>query len=870
MVDLIDGKLIESSLVRSSCDSSGSAHSILEKWKECVIKCIGNHIVDGIGFAMPGPFMYDKGISLMNGLGKFDSLFGVNIRQYFSSAFNIPGENIKFLNDAACFALGEYYFGSAKSYKKGIYLTIGTGFGSTFLDDGSVMSTGENVPEHGWLYHVPFQNSIAEEFFSEKWILKRYFELSGVRCEGVKDISEKKQLENLFQEFTSNLANFLEHWIRVFEAKCLVIGGNILKYKADLILPVLQDLLAKMNLNVDVVSAELFEDGAILGASAAFKEKVDSTSNNTFRVTNQNLLPLRKNIEKNIDCKYDMYPVFDCGNNKILFGYDSLVDMICDKREIVIDGYSGVIFEHIREEIDRRLKIKNKTVLWLEAVAALKSEEEIELMLEPFLGGNDPLFGKKCTLDFAKFFVNNALIRFKNDDKFDINIYIGIGSSLIRSNAPVVYFDVCKNEIQYRSRAKSIYNFGLKKSILSSKEAYKRFYFIDWPILNSYKKLIKDRIEIYVDDQRYKTPVWMKGEELCHALLNLSQSVIRVRPWFESGVWGGTWMKENIPKIAQNVINYAWSFELIAPENGIILASDNYMLEVSFDLFMYHMQTAILGKRAAEIYGYEFTIRFDFLDTFDGDNLSIQCHPGKRYMHENFNETLPQDETYYILDTKENAKVFLGFHEAINEEEFQRDVTNSFQNSARLDIEKYVKSHESKKHDFFLIPNGTIHGSGRNNLVLEISSTPYIFTFKIYDWLRADLDGKPRTLNIKRAFENLDFNQKGNVIEKELISFANLIESTNEFSIYHLQTHKTHFYDVHRIELINEIKLETNDQFHILMVVEGDYVQVLIDNNKYTQKFHFAETFIIPAASKSYRIKNETNKICKIVKAFLK
>ena len=161
-----------------------------------------------------------------------------------------------------------------------------------------------------------------------------------------------------------------------------------------------------------------------------------------------------------------------------------------------------------------------------------------------------------------------------------------------------------------------------------------------------------------------------------------------------------------------------------------------------------------------------------------------------------------------------------------------------------------MKSHESKKHDFFLIPNGTIHGSGRNNLVLEISSTPYIFTFKIYDWLRADLDGKPRTLNIKRAFENLDFNQKGNVIEKELISFANLIESTNEFSIYHLQTHKTHFYDVHRIELINEIKLETNDQFHILMVVEGD--------------------FIIPAASKSYRIKNETNKICKIVKAFLK
>jgi mannose-6-phosphate isomerase class I len=399
---------------------------------------------------------------------------------------------------------------------------------------------------------------------------------------------------------------------------------------------------------------------------------------------------------------------------------------------------------------------------------------------------------------------------------------------------------------------------------------YKRFYFVDWVALNRHKSNLLPRINLIVDGQRPDDITFMSGNDLRETLATMSRNYFRVRPWFEPGAWGGQWMKQHIPQPPQDVPNYAWSFELIVPENGLLLESDNQLLEVSFDFLMYQDHHSVVGA-AADQFGYEFPIRFDFLDTFQGGNLSLQCHPRPDFIRENFGETFTQDETYYILDCEPGAQVYLGFQEDIEPEAFRQVLEASVAKAQPVDVERYVQIHQAKKHDLFLIPNGTIHCSGINNLVLEISATPYIFTFKMYDWLRLDLDGKPRPLNLDRAFANLRFEYKGERVGQELIAKPVTIEQNDDWCLIHLSTRPEHFYDVHRLEIRpgKGAEMRTESSCHILSLVEGQTV-VLQTKHGLEKQFNYAETFVVSAAAESYRLLNNTNQPIKVIKAFIK
>ena len=583
------------------------------------------------------------------------------------------------------------------------------------------------------------------------------------------------------------------------------------------------------------------------------------------RNTTQFLMPYR--LLEHVSDGYDIYPSYKLSSDKIYTDFKSLAKRLSSDSTLIIDGYAGVDFAFVKERLASEFQQIGLKVNWVNTEDLFKSESEIDKLIEPFMGDNDSIFGSRATIDLSDYFDQSKLRGIKIGTDTDINIIYGTGAQLVGLAGTVVYIDLPKNELQFRARANFAKNLGTGQ-VFDMRTTYKRFYFVDWVVLNRHKKQILNQIDVIVDGQHEELITWMEGDELRAGLNKMGKSLFRVRPWFEPGVWGGSWIKKNIKGVNPEVPNYAWSFELITPENGVVFESNANLLEVSFDFLMYQEGDAVLGRHREE-YGDEFPIRFDFLDTFDGGNLSIQCHPFLEYARKHFGEQITQEETYYILDKKNDASVYLGFQEDIEPEEFRTALWDSFNANKELDITRYVQKHSANKHDLFLIPPGTIHGSGIDNLVLEISTTPYIFTFKMYDWARPDLDGKPRPLNIEHGMKNLDFERKGEKVRSELISQPFLLSEGVDWKQYELPTHEEHSYRVNRYHFETDVTIHTEGKFNVLSLVEGSSIEVVTENGS-KQIFKFAETFVVPAAAVSYKIKNNSVKEAIVVVAFMK
>jgi predicted NBD/HSP70 family sugar kinase/mannose-6-phosphate isomerase class I len=877
------GEIVEQSLCKRKLDAkTGNAGSLLKDWIQTMrdaMSKLNAARLQGVGIAMPGPFDYTQGISRLEGLDKYESLYGINIKAAIVSALQLEDSiPVLFENDASCFGLGAGILEKDLTIKNVLAITLGTGFGAAFIRQGKIMKQGSSIPENGYLYNIPFKEGIAEDYISARWLLNDYHKRAGVHVRQVKELAalaideNNEQSRAAFSLYGANLATCLAHWLRSFEADALIIGGNISK-AACLFMPELKRTLhANEGIELPIIISENTELAAITGAAALIStmeetKKYKPGQGIKWRKSSQQLLPAQADQLPEARNAYDMYPFQRLEKGTIFSGYDSLADWIIEQRIVAIDGFIGNDWAFIQKKLDAIFRDRNLRVLWYETSAFRKTEREIDELVTPFLGEPDSVWGSRTTLELEDFYQMEKLKDLQPASDFDVSVVIGIGAGLCEKEMPLIYVDLPKNELQYRMRAGSICNLGASQPD-SPGVMYKRFYFVDWVVLNKYRRQIRAKISVVADGQWKDTINWTSCATLSEGLQSTSTSIIRVRPWFEAGAWGGQWMKEHFPSLNQNEINYAWSFELIVPENGLVFESDGHLLEVAFDWLMEECSANVLGKDAAR-FGDAFPIRFDFLDTFQGGNLSIQCHPSLKYIQQHFGETITQDETYYILDCKQDAGVYLGFVEDIEPDRFRTVLEESEEKDCPVNIKKYVQWHPAHKHDLFLIPNGTVHSSGVDNLVLEISATPYIFTFKMYDWVRLDLEGNPRPINIEHAFNNLNFDRRGKKVEEELICRPSLIEKNHQYTLIHLPTHKEHFYDVHRIEFDEMAEIRTEGKCHILMLVEGSSVTVEAGKGQ-SRRFHYAETFIIPAAAGSYKLINENGKQAKLIKAFIK
>ena len=313
---------------------------------------------------------------------------------------------------------------------------------------------------------------------------------------------------------------------------------------------------------------------------------------------------------------------------------------------------------------------------------------------------------------------------------------------------------------------------------------------------------------------------------------------------------------KNTFQLPENGSNYAWSFDGVPEENSLLLGFGPVVVETPAVNLVFSQPRALLGERVHARFGTEFPIRFDMLDTIHGQNLSLQVHPLTEYIQEAFNMRYTQDESYYILDTEgEEAAVWLGLKTGIDPAAMERDLRLAQEGVAPFDAARYVNRFPVKKHDHVLIPAGTVHGSGAGTMVLEISATPYIFTFKLWDWGRVDLDGKPRPIHLDHGVKNIQWDRDTAFCQEHLLHQEEVVCQGPEGSVIRTGLAEREFIDTFRLATASALEVPRDGSVHVLNLVEGEEARITSPTGSF-QPFtvHYAQTFILPEGAGGYRV----------------
>jgi mannose-6-phosphate isomerase class I len=538
---------------------------------------------------------------------------------------------------------------------------------------------------------------------------------------------------------------------------------------------------------------------------------------------------------------------------------------------LCVESYPGCFEVDIENELTPALKPARVT----RAADCLRAESEILSMCEHDLG-DDPVFGFMNHYVIGDFLDEHKVAKKREElqQAKGLMLVIGVGASLIAETPDLlVYCDLARWEIQQRQRAGEIANLGLTNIAERSALKYKRAFFVDWRAADRLKKALLPRIDFLLDTNDRKIPKMIPGRDLLRGLQTASAQPFRVVPFFDPGPWGGQWMKE-VCDLPREVENFAWCFDCVPEENSLRLGFGDAVVEIpSIDL-VFQQPRQLLGDAVHARFGTEFPIRFDFLDTMDGGNLSFQVHPLTEYIHDQFGMAYTQDESYYLLDAKEGGCVYLGLKENIDRAQMISDLREAQWGTLEFNADKYVNKFPARKHDHFLIPAGTPHCSGKNSMVLEISATPYIFTFKMWDWGRLGLDGLPRPIHLEHGIRNIQWERTTGWVEKQLVNAVSPIGSGDGWREERTGLHEREFIETRRHWFTQAVPHCTNGGVNVLNLCQGEEAIVESTSGAFAPLIvHFAETFIVPAAAGCYTIRPHgpsEGKQCATVKAFVR
>lgn len=574
---------------------------------------------------------------------------------------------------------------------------------------------------------------------------------------------------------------------------------------------------------------------------------------------------------------YDLHPCLEISGyeDQVWSGFEDIVREL--KRRLMeagetaghtvvcVDCYPGVETTRMMKELEVLVPDR---LIDMEEMA--KSEEEWNLDFKDYLT-QDRVFGLMCHKQLKDFFDPSKLqeVRERLSQETDgLTLIIGVGAGLVCRGDIYVYCPLTRWQIQLRYRA-GMSNYHASNGDAPILSKYKRGFFIEWRLADRYKKERYELFDYIIETEQTDVPKMISGEAFRGSLDILASRPFRLEPYFDPGVWGGHWMQTNFG-LDSDRDNYAWSFDGVPEENCVNLKFGTVMIKLpAMDLVQYRPEK-LLGERVHARFGAEFPIRFDLLDTVGGGNLSLQVHPLTEYIQDTFGMHYTQDESYYLLDVQdsEEAYVYLGVRSGTDKEAMAADLKRAEEGGYEFPVETYVNQVPVKKHDHILIPAGTIHCSGKNTMVLEISATPFIFTFKLWDWGRVGLDGIPRPIHVQHGLNNIQWDRDTEWIYDNIVHQECTLSDEEGVKIERTGLHNREFIDTIRYTLTEPVSVVMHDSVHMMNLVEGRCALIESVSGSFEPfRIHYAETLIVPAAVGEYRIVPEEAQIMMVVAA---
>ena len=546
---------------------------------------------------------------------------------------------------------------------------------------------------------------------------------------------------------------------------------------------------------------------------------------------------------------------------------------------VALDGYTTANWTVFVNLIARECCLLGLGFEAIDANAAtLKSGKEIDAIIDPLLIWDtkiDPtlLYGKVYKGGYQGLMDEARTEAFKkavpaSRQAGKISVVYGYGSLIpeLRELYDVkVFFDLTPMKSMLRIRRGEYSNLGKEHPGIINR-TIRRCYYCDFEcaVRNRHELWENNVPDWYVldnDPQNLQLMPFGTFSDICAQLVKYP---FRAKPCYLEGVWGGSYMKK-LRNLPDEMRNAAWVFDFIPMEVSVVVEAGDEKLDINYCSFVHKEGVNLMGEDCVKKFEGYFPIRFNWDDSYHSTgNMSIQCHSGGEYNVKNYNEFGRQDESYYVVVTGHDAKTFIGFRDDADIPQFFRDIEAADTEHRPCDYMKYVSYEESKPGLQVMLPAGTIHSSGRNQVILEIGSlTIGSYTYKMYDYLRLDFDGKQRPIHTRLGEENVRQDRRYSVIHdpespEYIVQKPRLAASGEGWEEYILGENPQVYFSLRRLEFEKKCEQDTGGKlFHVLTLVDGDAVRVR--SVRHPERYfdlQFMDIVCVPADMGRYVIEN--------------